>query len=403
MRTLKVCICGGGRTAHLYAALFSHVTDVEVSVYTQKAIELCATMPPKGLLAVLPDGREYQGRPQNISNNPCDTVVGAEVVILAVPAHVRAFILTSIAPFVDRHHPVFVGAIPGNAGFDWLADRMLPPNVVIWGTKDPPYTAYDLVHGISVAAGGGPRTHVFACHKQGAGNQVGELQHILEHLFQVDFILANSFLELTLAFGNPVLHLPALYGLVGPHSDNPDAKFTGQQGWWRDLTELGAAYIEDCAAEQYQLIKRVRAELGCNLASLTPLRDDLLRNYQDFIADGSSLHTIFKTNRAFKGMVPLVRAGNGIGFEIDFSHRIFYEDTHFGLSLLVAIARRLNVDMPRLEEIAAWAETLSEPLFGRATDYLPPDFPQNASDIAVQHNQAPIVAQTTRNTHVYDQ
>ncbi|QPB24486.1 NAD/NADP octopine/nopaline dehydrogenase family protein [Rhizobium sp. 007] len=403
MRTLKVCICGGGRTAHLYAALFSHVTGVEISVYTRKATELCAAMPPKGFLAVLPDGSECRGRPQNISNSPRDTIVGADVVILAVPAHVRALILASIAPFVDRHHPVFVGAIPGNAGFDWLADSMLPPNVVIWGTKDAPYTAYNLVPGVSVAAGGGPRTHVFACHKPGPGDQVDELKHILEHLFRVDFIVASSFLELTLAFGNPVLHMPALYGLIGPHSDNPDANFTGHHGWWRDLTELGAAYIEECAAEQYRLIERVRVEHGCDLASLTPLRDDLLRNYQDFIADGSSLHAIFKTNRAFKGMVPLVRASNGIGFGIDFSHRIFYEDTHFGLSLLVAIAHRLNVETPMLKEIAAWAETLSAPDFGRATDYLPRSFPQNAGGIAVQFNRVPTAAQTNWNTHVYDE
>jgi len=121
------------------------------------------------------------------------------------------------------------------------------------------------------------------------------------------------------------------------------------------------------------LIEAVRARYGWRLASLRPLEDDLLDNYGGYISDSSSLLTMLRTNSAFKGLVPLKRTRDGRQFEIDLTHRIFFEDTHFGLNLLVTLARYLKIDVPTLAAVEAWSARLTDPQFGMSTDYLPAD------------------------------
>ncbi len=373
MERLNVCICGGGQTGHLYAGVLAELDYVHVSLLTRRAGELRLQLPRAGIRVKLPGGEVLHGRPDVVFDEPSHMVPTADVIILALPGHIRPTALAAIAPFIARDRPVHVGAIPGNAGFDWLAAEALPRNVVIWGMRDAPYTAYDLVPGVSVAAGGGPRHRVFACHEREGNVRAEAVSNILAALFGATFTRANVFLELTLAFGNPVLHIPALYALMGPSSGNPSGRFAHPLGWWRDLTPTGAGLIKACADEQYTLIEAVRARYGWRLASLRPLEDDLLDNYGGYISDSSSLLTMLRTNSAFKGLVPLKRTRDGRQFEIDLTHRIFFEDTHFGLNLLVTLARYLKIDVPTLAAVEAWSARLTDPQFGMSTDYLPAD------------------------------
>lgn len=80
----------------------------------------------------------------------------ADLIIITAPSHVRESVLHSIAPALPRHKQVFVGAIPGFGGFDWMAEKAFGglSNIVIWGMKDVPHIAFDLVHGKSVRMGG---------------------------------------------------------------------------------------------------------------------------------------------------------------------------------------------------------------------------------------------------------
>ena len=64
----------------------------------------------------------------------------ADLIIITAPSHVRESVLHSIAPALPRHKQVFVGAIPGFGGFDWMAEKAFGglSNIVIWGMKDVP-------------------------------------------------------------------------------------------------------------------------------------------------------------------------------------------------------------------------------------------------------------------------
>lgn len=371
MAELNVCIYGGGRTGHLYAALFKQAEDVRVSLLSRKAALIRQAMTADGIHVLLPDGGSLRGRPDVVTDKPGAVIPQADVVVVALPAHVRPAALRAIASQLATHKPVYVGAVPGNGGFDWLAAGLLPGNAVIWGFRDTPSTAYDLMPGSSVSLGCTIEEVLLAFHDHTQSAERRKAQALLEYLFARRITPVESFLEITLAIGNPVLHIPALYGLAGPYSRNPDGKFEKRLSWWQDVTELGAYFVERCAAEQYDLIRRLRHRSGLALASLRPLHQELVESFGQHIPDKSSIYTILRTNKAFKGMVPLRRDEGSNHLTLDPASRVFHEDTSFGLILLMQVAQKLGVQPFHLAEISSWSQRFADPAYGLATDYLP--------------------------------
>jgi hypothetical protein len=152
MNVLKVAICGGGRTGHLNAILFKQLPNVQVSMLTGnlEIIERHARQSP--MRALLPDGSTLEARLDRVTTDARTAVEDADIVIITVPAHARPQTLQAIAPHLSASKPVYIGAIPGFCGFDWLAEATLPdrPNLVIWGMKDVPHTAFELAPGRSI-------------------------------------------------------------------------------------------------------------------------------------------------------------------------------------------------------------------------------------------------------------
>lgn len=375
MTTLDICICGAGRTGHLYAALLKQLDDVRVSVLSRRANEVRKGLSSDGIRAELPDGRVIYGYPDAVSDDPSIVLPSADLIILALPAHIRPAALNTIAQHLNVRKPVGVGAIPGSAGFDWLAARTLPESAVIWGFRDVPYSCYDLVPGSSVVAGGMTKRLLLGFHQRTLEAQRDLLRQKIEYIFEQDIVLVDDFLELTLAFGNPVMHLPALYALIGPYSRNPRAEFSKRLYWWKDISELGAYFIDRCAEEQYEIIEQARERFGLSLGSLRPLYADLLDDFADYIYDKTDLYSVLRTNSAFKGKVPLKKIDSKEAYVVDTTSRIFQEDTSYGISLILEIAKRLDMEPFHLKEIGFWSQRFSDPSFRTAASYVPANWP----------------------------
>ncbi|MFN3355722.1 MAG: hypothetical protein ACK418_06895, partial [Pseudomonas sp.] len=208
MNLLKVAICGGGRTGHLNAVLFKQLPDVQVSMHTHnpEVIEQHARHTP--LLALLPDGSTLSARLDRVTSDAKAAVEDADIVIITVPAHARPQTLKAIAPYLSTGKPVYVGAIPGFCGFDWLAENTLPdrPNVVIWGMKDVPHTAFELIPGRSIKMGGGKSQLYVATHARESQACSQQLQDMLTRLYGPCVTMLDHYLEITLTPGNPIMH-----------------------------------------------------------------------------------------------------------------------------------------------------------------------------------------------------
>ncbi|AHG18395.2 hypothetical protein Z042_01085 [Chania multitudinisentens RB-25] len=355
---LKVTICGAGRTGHLAAVLFSQKSDIEVTLLSSQHV-MPASYQKNGaqIRAFLPDGAVLAASPCCVTACPYEACSDADVVIITVPSHARDGVLKRIQPALPRNKPVFVGAIPGFGGFDWLAEDLLGAlsNVVLWGMKDVPHIAFDLTLGESVRLGGA-KSHLYvALHRRETPAMAGILLNYLSRLYDSPLMLLEDYLEITLTPGNPIMHGSVIYGLIGPWGQWHHHPFNHVPCWWNDCPELGAYFLARCDAENQALCKAAEAVLEIDLSSVQPLQQEIMDAYGDLIANPRTLLSVLRTNQAYAGIpLPLIRAENSEGYVFDRRHRVFQEDIAFGLGLLVAIGERLKVPVPCMKEIYLW-------------------------------------------------
>lgn len=376
--TLNVLICGAGRTGHLNTVLLKQREGVRVHLLTANAA--LARRHREGdtqFTAQLPDGSQLHARPDTVSCEARDVAGEADIVLLTVPAHARAGVLRAIAPHLPRHKLVYVGAIPGFCGFDWLAEQALAglPNAVIWGMKDVPHTAHDLQPGVSVRMGGDKSTLYVATHaREHAQTQQALVEH-LHRLYEAPVHLLHNYLEITLTPGNPIMHSSVVYGLIGPYGPWHGRALEAPHCWWSDCNELGAYFLERSDEESQQLCRRVEDRLDVDLSSVKPLKQEIVEAYGEQIRDARTMLGVLRTNRAYEGIpAPLVRAENG-GWWIDKHSRAFHEDVAYGLALLVEMGRRLQLKLPHLEEIFRWNVSYMGGLRSSSLDYFPAAWP----------------------------
>lgn len=361
------------------AVLFKQLPGVHVSLLTrrQEVIDQHRNN-ARPIKAILPDGKSLYARLDNITSVPEDVMKNADIVVITVPAQGRAELLRSIALYLPVHKPVYVGAIPGFCGFDWLAEKTLAerPNAIIWGMKDVPHTAYDLIPGVSVKMGGAKSTVYIGTHeRESKGARHGLLAH-LQRLYDSPVEILNHYLEITLTPGNPIMHPSVVYGLIGPYGQWHNRMFTSPICWWTDCPELGAYFLERSDEESQVLCKAIEQRLDVDLSSVKPLKQEIIEAYQEQIRDHSTMLSVLRTNQAYDSIqVPLVTGGGNAGYLIDKESRAFHEDVAYGLSLLVKMAKRLELRVPHIEEIFNWNVSYMGGLRDSALDYFPETWP----------------------------
>jgi hypothetical protein len=376
---LNVVICGGGRTGHLAAVLFKQVPGVRVALLTNnhEVIRNCRRS-DNGVAALMPDGSTQSARLDVVTTSAEIALADADVVIVTVPAHVRLPLLRVIAKHLPQDKPVYVGAIPGFCGFDWLAEHVLGArsNAIIWGMKDVSHIAFDLQPGVSVKMGGAKSALYVATHARESDASRAALLVHLQRLYTASVELLGDYLEITLTPGNPIMHSSVIYGLIGPYGQWHNKVFSEPICWWTDCPELGAYFLERTDEENQLLCKTVECRLGVNLSSIKPLRQEIIEAYESQIRDPGTMLSVLRTNQAYDAIeVPLVQAIDSDGYVIDKAHRAFREDVAYGLALLVEIGRRLDVRLPHIEEIFRWNVSYMQGLRRSALDYFPKTWP----------------------------
>ncbi|MGK9418305.1 NAD/NADP octopine/nopaline dehydrogenase family protein [Pseudomonas cedrina] len=386
MNLLKVAICGGGRTGHLNAILFKQLPNVQVSMLTRnpEVIEQHARYTP--MQALLPDGSTLTARLDRVTADAKAAIEDADIVIITVPAHVRPQTLQAIVPHLSASKPVYIGAIPGFCGFDWLAEAALPdrPNLVIWGMKDVPHTAFELTPGRSIKMGGGKSQLYVAPHSRESQASRQQLQGILTRLYGPCVRMLDHYLEITLTPGNPIMHSSVIYGLIGPYGQWHRKIFPQRMCWWSECPELGAYFLERMDQESQALCAVISQRLGIDLSSVKSLKQEIVEAYGEQIRDQSSMLSILRTNQAYNNILaPMVPAAdNRAGYVIERESRAFNEDVAYGLVLLVEMARRFDLKVPYIEEVLQWSVAYMQGLRDSALDYFPRHWPRAANAAA---------------------
>ncbi|EJL53382.1 prephenate dehydrogenase [Rhizobium sp. CF122] len=372
---MKVTICGAGRTGHLNAVLFKQQDGIEVSVLTSSADLTRRWREGEQVWqAHISDDKVLKGKIDLVGTNPRIVLADTDLVVVTQPAQARPVLLQQIASHLPRHKPVYVGAIPGFCGFDWLAESAFSghDNVVIWGMKDVPHTAYNLAPGSEVRMGGAKAELYIALHRRETAKARAGLLDMVGRLYEAPVTMLEDYLEITLTPGNALMHPAVLYGLLGPGAPWQHRPFDEPIYWWSDCPQVGAEMLEACDAENQAIKRAAERRLNIDLASVKPLRQELIEAYGDQIGDDSTMYSLLRTNKAYAGIqAPLVPNSPGPGLVIDRDSRAFHEDIAFGQALLLEIAKRLDVAVPAIETTYHWARAYHGNLSQPPLNYVP--------------------------------
>lgn len=367
MHLTKITVCGGGNGAQTLVPVAAQNLGCAVDLYAPFADEaerLAAGITAHGSLetrgAVL-----AQGRPRRISARPAEVIPGSGLVVLVLPAFAHEEILRQIAPFLDKD--AWVGAIPARGGFDYCATRILEDagraDVRIFGLQTLPWACRIQEYG-QVVHVLGVKDAVDAAGRPAA--EFGSIAPLLAQMLGLRIGAASSLLALTLANTGQLIHPGIMHGLFANWDGIP---FGPEQIplFYQGLTEEGAQTLASLDRD-LQAIRR-RLELALDLSAVRPLGEWLQYAYGHAIADPSSLHSAFVTNRAYAGLKAPVRAVTPGRFVPDFRARYLAEDVPYGLAVSRAIAELAGVGTPTMDKIIGWAGAhLGKDYFGRNAD-----------------------------------
>jgi hypothetical protein len=370
MKVDKITVCGGGNGAQTLAPIAACNLGCAVDLYApfgDEAERLRAGLAMHGGLEATAhwsgsahrsgSAVQAKARPRRVAADPTAVIPGSGVVVLVLPAFAHEGTLRQIVPFLDEG--AWVGAMPARGGFDYCAVQVLKEqgreDVRLFGLQTLPWACRiqdygQIVHVLGV------KKMVDVASRPAA--QIGEIAPLLGRMLGLPIGWTSNLLALTLANTGQLIHPGIMYALFATYDGTPfgveDAPL-----FYQGLSQEGARTLAGLS-DDVQAI-RARLEPEVDLSAVRPLFDWLLQSYGDVIADPSTLHSAFVTNRAYSGLTAPVRevAADRVRisgqFVPDFKARYLAEDVPFGLAVSRAIAKMADVQTPTMDRVIAWA------------------------------------------------
>lgn len=369
MNGLNITICGCGNGAHACAALLSkqgHTINIYSPITNE--IELFKTNYEKsngltlrigvGLLAGLGKGADsdlkeshsreeiYEGIKVNKVTDKAEEVIpDASVVIIIVPSFAHRNILNGIKKYVSKN--CLLVFLPSRGGIEFEANSIIPNSNIVafqtlpWACRIKTFGSEIIVSGIK--------------NKIQAASLPGDISQVfiyeLEQLLGLKVERLKSIFTLTLANIGQIFHPGIMYGIF---KDNPEATFKEEDIplFYQSVNEEVADILSNMSEEIRSVaseLSKVYDDIECD--KVLHIRDWLIGAYEGIIEDTSSLHRMFCTNGAYKGIkAPTRKLDNGM-YAPDFGVRYIVEDIPYGLLITRSIAGMLNVKTPVIDKV----------------------------------------------------
>lgn len=340
---LTITIVGGGNSGHVCAALFHE--NLKGQVQTQlltKRPEVWSKTPK----VLFPDGSSQQGHIDKISSDPAEVLPNADVVLWTGPVNATKECFENIRPYVNPRRTV-VGTIFAQGLIHLLAHRVFGPEVRFFALRNIPWLCR-----ISKL---GQESEIVGAKSSIGVMQVGLdeawVKSTLEPLFVVQKTgvwepvqeLLPDFCPIVFNPANQIIHPARYWAMFRTWTGSPLSGEHEPSEWlYRGMDEVAGQVLEVLDEELQSLKNAYHAATGaagCN--SVISLRDRLLDQYGDQIADASSMAKMVGTNKAYSAAkTPFIRTKLGVMPAAN--HRVVLDDIGWGLCALVSIAERLE-------------------------------------------------------------
>ena len=356
---LRLCVCGGGNSSHVMAGLCAS-RGIPVDFYApfeDEAERLEQGIREAGGIKVLmPDGSSVLGTPGKASKDAADVVPQANVVFLPLPSIAYRTVLEGIAPHLAPG--TIIAVTPGLGGFDWLCASILGDklnDVVIAGIPPLPWNCRINEFGREVFVQGWKNNLRIATNLVDAADKE-EVRKVLSALLDLNLVPMDTYLAVNMWPLNPVIHPQRLYSLFKDY--RPGVVYPENPLFYESMSDFGAEYIQKATDEARGLCVAMEERCGIELLKDVPdIGEFVLSVYGDVIEDRSSLKQIFRTCDGYKGFgTPMLEVEGG--WIPDFNSRYFTEDIPHGLCIYRGIADLLDMELPVIDEVLAWAQGL---------------------------------------------
>ncbi|MCM1141824.1 MAG: hypothetical protein NC453_24905, partial [Muribaculum sp.] len=130
-RNYKITICGGGSLGLVCAGVFLS-KGFNVNIFTGHPENW-----NKEIKVYDPDGKEFGGDIDRISNNPEDVISDCDIIFLTLPGYLIEKTLKRIKPFLKKN--AIVGSVVSSTGFFFMAHDILGNEYPLFGFQRVPY------------------------------------------------------------------------------------------------------------------------------------------------------------------------------------------------------------------------------------------------------------------------
>lgn len=357
----RLVICGGGNSAHTLIP-FLKDSGFDVYLYTSRPgswherIELEWRDSDGNLCG------QYSGVLTQASDRPNDLVPLADYIVLCMPVHQYRVCLDKIGPFINKDKTVFVGAMYGQGGFNWMVDEMKTryslDNIVSFAFGLLPWVCRVAEYGKKGIVYGGKAVNYAACHPKSYFDQLNE--ELFENVGYKWFgkghtEQSDNFLSLTLSVDNQIIHISRCYGLYkvyGPYWQNKE----DVPMFYRDYDDVSAALLAKLDSD-YSKVRNA-------IVDRFPGKD--FKHMLDYLAlerfSYQSQNTGIKesfVNSSTLVSIPTPVVQNPDGFwEIDRNHRFFLDDVYYGICIAKWMAERMDIKTPTIDSLLRWAQSV---------------------------------------------
>ncbi|KAL7457140.1 hypothetical protein ACHAWC_008654 [Mediolabrus comicus] len=362
---MKVLLCGGGNAIHVLSSYISARDDTHVTVlslFQGEAEKLRDAIPEEGIRCINDLGDDVYGKPDAVIGRAEDVPKDLDIVVFALPSFTHELYLKALKPHLKEG--VTIGAMPGEGGFDLCAIHNLGSEFVrhsnLFALETLPWACRIIDYGKTVEVLGTKKeVEVIVSPKHGTTkNQLVEdvLHKLVGRLPAFD--PADNFLAVTLMNINSVWHPTISYGfyrnkdLAVPFDEPPLFYYGADEFTGEMLSKISDEVLE---------LKRTLLERypSLHLDSLHHVSEWMLRSYGDDIKDKTSIYTMLRTNKGYRGLThPMreVKVDGQTKYFPNFGYRYFTEDIPMGLVVTRGIAELAGVETRHMDEVIVWCQ-----------------------------------------------
>lgn len=350
-------IIGGGNGGHVLAALAGATPDVEVRILTRRP-EVFAD----GVIGCqrpgIGGGPTVHGKINRVSSRAEDVIPGSHLVVWCGPVVATRAVFKDIAPFVQptATHTTYVGCLFAQGCVHLLAKKELGAGVPFFAMQSIPWLCRTITPGKLCEIVGRKHYTNVACHRV----NFTWLRRALEDIIEVKLVRLADFAAIVLNPANQIIH-PARYWGIFKDWDGRTPIRGDEVPWlYRDFDRVSTEALAGLDVE-LQAIKADLVQLTpeLDLDPIMPLRDRIIAQYGDQVADKSNLQTVMATNQAYSmAKTPVVALADGVAPNP--RHRVVQDDIPHGLCVLKDIAERLSHDTPWIDRMIVWHQELMD-------------------------------------------